>query len=109
MTYDVAMTSDVDRIARSHLLQHYERGIGQEDLCFALWRPSTGRHRATAIVQEIVLPEREDRLLHRNASFQPAYLARALLLAQSKGAGLAVLTQSPNTWVASDESRRCAR
>ncbi|MYB34847.1 MAG: ThiF family adenylyltransferase [Gammaproteobacteria bacterium] len=63
----------------------------QEDLCFALWRPSTGAKRTSAIVFEILLPAPDERTLHGGASFEPSYLTRAVRLAMRSGAGLAFM------------------
>ncbi len=95
MRLDAALTGESHSIAIQHLLQHYKANEIQEDLCFALWRPSTGRERLTALIDEIILPQNGERLLHRNASFQPGYLARALKLARRKGAGLAFMHSHP--------------
>ncbi|MBR2535737.1 MAG: hypothetical protein IKE66_06650 [Hyphomicrobium sp.] len=65
----VAMTEEVEGAARLHLLRH----DGQEDLCFALWHPSNGRTRQTALIERLVLPALSDRNVHGNVSFQPAY------------------------------------
>ena len=97
MTYDVVLTAEAEAAARNHLLQHYERGESQEDLCFAVWRPSTGRHRTTAVIDDIILPEREDRVLHRNASFRPLYLLRAIRQACDRSAGLAFMHSHPSS------------
>ena len=70
-------------------------GQAQEDLCFALWRPSTGRSRTTAVVDHVILPAPGDRDLNGNASFQPSYLARALTLARSTNSGLAMMHSHP--------------
>ena len=94
-THDVVFTSDAARTARTHLLQHYGRGHAQEDLAFALWRPSTGQSRQTAIIDEIILPGPDDRQLHGTASFEPAYLARALNLAIAGTSGLAFMHSHP--------------
>ena len=51
--YSVAMTEAVAKVARNHLL----RADGQEDVCFALWRPSQGRSRLTALIHRLLLPE----------------------------------------------------
>jgi len=87
----VAMTGDVDRRARGHLL----RSDGQEDLCFALWRGSRGQTRTTALIERLVLPQEGERNVHGNASFQPIYLERAMSEAAASSAGLALLHSHP--------------
>lgn len=89
--HSVAMTGEVDRIAKNHLL----RSDGQEDICFALWYPSQGQSRETALIQRIILPKEGDRNVHGNVSFNPAFLERALGEAKSAGAGLAMLHSHP--------------
>ena len=95
MRFDVALTGEAHLTSTQHLLQHYRSEALQEDLCFALWRPSTGRERMTALIDEVILPEDGERLLHGNASFQPGYLARALALARKKQAGIAFMHSHP--------------
>ena len=90
-TRGVAMTSDVDGRARAHLL----RDDGQEDLCFAIWNPSRGRARFTALLERLILPRESDRLLHGNVSFTPQYFERALSEAAAVDAGLALLHSHP--------------
>lgn len=70
------------------LLGHLIRSDGDEDLCFATWRPSTGRRRRTAIVIDPVLPEPGERRVHGNASFESRYALRAAKVAARLGAGL---------------------
>src|SRR5207253_3759906 len=60
----VAMRSTVHRELRTHLL----RADGQEDICLATYRPSTGSTRRTAIVREMITPLPADREVHGNAS-----------------------------------------
>src|SRR5439155_15564758 len=48
--HSTAMIGTVETALRMHL----DRSDGQEDLCFATWRPSTGRRRRTALVIETV-------------------------------------------------------
>lgn len=91
MKFEVALTGDADRTATDHLLQHFNSGKLQEDICFAIWRPSTGRDRQTALIDEIILPRRGDRQLHRNASFESAFATRAVRRACDAGAGLAIM------------------
>ena len=95
MSYDVVITEQANESATHHLLAHLRLGLFQEDLCFALWSPSTGRNRTTAIVHKVLLPRKDDRTLHGGASFLPAYLTRALVLAKSEQCGLAFMHSHP--------------
>jgi len=87
----VAMSGATHEALCTHLLQ----ADGQEDLCFALWRPSSGRTRKTALLQTPLLPLPGERRLHGNASFEPGFLLRAASEAASQGAGLAFLHSHP--------------
>ena len=95
MSFEVILTSEADSNSSEHLLQHFRRNIRQEDLCFALWRPSTGQSRRTALIHRIIIPKNGERLLHGNASFEPDYLARAVKIACESKSGLAFLHSHP--------------
>lgn len=95
MTFEAAFVESAHDAACRHLLAHLRSGRRQEDLCFALWRPSTGASRTTALISELVLPEEGERTLHGGASFQPNFLSRALRLACEQNAGLAFLHSHP--------------
>ena len=95
MSFEIVFTSEADATASQHLLQHYHREKHQEDLCFALWRPSTGQARHVALIDEIILPKNGERNLHGNASFEPDYLGRAIKIACQKKAGLAFMHSHP--------------
>lgn len=95
MRFEVALTAEASATSGAHLLQHYKENRLQEDLCFALWRPSTGKERYTALIDEVILPEEGDRLLHGNASFQPNFLVRALGVARERNAGIAFMHSHP--------------
>jgi molybdopterin-synthase adenylyltransferase len=82
----IAMTEALDDQLQAHL----DKGPGQEDLAFALWRPSWGHTRLTAILQQLVLPEPGDRMLHGNVAFTPDYIQRVLQLTDN-GFGIALL------------------
>lgn len=97
MKYDVAFTHGAHSLSKRHLLQHFNAGHLQEDLCFALWRPSTAANRLTALIDEVLIPQEEDRLLHGNTSFSPDYMARAIMSACRRGAGLAFMHSHPGT------------
>jgi molybdopterin-synthase adenylyltransferase len=94
-TFSAAFTEQTNSDLLNHLLQHYQQSFHQEDLCFALWRQSTGRTRTTAILYEVILPEQGERVLHGNASFESQYFDRALTRALEEGAGLAFLHSHP--------------
>jgi hypothetical protein len=65
-------------------------GEGQEDLTFAVWRPSRGKRRMTAILQRLLLPTATERVLHGNVAFTADYLLRALAeLGPNEGLALA--------------------
>ena len=97
MKYDVVMTHEANRIATEHLLRHYRQEKRQEDLCFALWRPSTGLNRKAAIVYEIILPKDGECNLTGNASFTQEYAGRAIVEARRQNAGLAFMHSHPTS------------
>lgn len=86
-SFSVAMTEAVDRSLQKHLL----RGDRQEDLCFALWNPSQGAWRQTALLHAVVLPMEGERGVHGNASFNPEYFERVAKRAAAEGCGVAFL------------------
>ena len=71
------------------------RDDGQEDLTFALWYPSEGVNRKTALLARSLGAEPGDREIHGNVSFNPSYLQRALEEALRHRAGLAFLHSHP--------------
>jgi molybdopterin-synthase adenylyltransferase len=87
----VAIPEAIERTARDHLL----RADRQEDLCFALWHPSAGTTRTTALIEQLILPREGERRVHGNASFESHYFERALTLATKEGAGLALMHSHP--------------
>jgi hypothetical protein len=82
----IAMAEALDDQLRAHL----DKGPDQEDLTFALWQPSWGCTRLTAVLQRLVLPEPGDRMLHGNVAFTPEYIQRVLQLANNNF-GIALL------------------
>lgn len=79
----------------ARLASHLSRADGQEDLCFVVWRPSTGATRTTAIVADVLLPTDGDRLVHGNVSFTSEYFLRAAALAAQAGGGLGLVHAHP--------------
>ena len=79
----------------AELESHLIRGDGQEDLAFALWNPSCGAERQTALVYEVMLPIEGDREVHGNVSFLPQYLERACAAAMKQQSGVAFLHSHP--------------
>jgi hypothetical protein len=87
MRYSAALPSHVYHSAKQHLL----RPDRQEDLCFALWSPSVGTDRTTALIRDIILPRPGERRVHGNASFEPQYFERAVSEALRNNSGLAFM------------------
>jgi len=99
--HEVVIPNKINKIACEHLLQHYANGALQEDLCFALWCPSTGMLRQTSIVTDVVLPKPGERTLEPqgNVSFNARYVARATREAVRRMQGLAFMHSHPtNGW-----------
>jgi molybdopterin/thiamine biosynthesis adenylyltransferase len=91
MQYSVALTHSLHKKARQHLL----RLDRQEDLCFALWYPSQGKERFTALLYRLILPKEDDRIVEGNVSFLPCYYERAIAEAIKANAGLAFMHSHP--------------
>ena len=96
MRRETAVTDEVDRRAKAHLLAYYDKGIVQENLCFGLWYPSQGAERYTAIVNGLILPRADELQLHGNASFEGKYLTRATREAKRRNAGLVMMHSHPS-------------
>lgn len=91
MRFSVALTEDLNQ----HLLAHLVRQDRQEDLCFALWNPSRGIERTSALIYRLVTPNIGDRNVHGNASFNPQYLERVIGEALVQECGIAFLHSHP--------------
>lgn len=87
----VAMTGTTNGALREHL----KRADGQEDICFATYRTSTGVRRQTSLVQDVVLPLVGEREVHGNVSFTGEYVMRAAGIAARAGEGLIMLHSHP--------------
>ena len=87
MSYSAALTSETHAGLYEHLLQHDR----DEDVCFALYRPSRGTSRFSGLVSLPLLPGEGERKVHGNASVTAAYFERALGVALERGLGLAFL------------------
>ena len=77
------------------LVRRLVRDDGQEDICLATYRPSTGLTRRTALIRSVVPPEPGDRLVHGNATVTGDYILRGVDIAQQDGSGLVLLHSHP--------------
>ncbi|MDR6117876.1 ThiF family adenylyltransferase [Aeromicrobium sp. CnD17-E] len=87
----VAMTAELNTALRSHLL----RPDGDEDICLATYSVSTGARRVTHLIDDVLLPGREDRIVHGNATIRGEYVLREATAAAAAGRGLAILHSHP--------------
>lgn len=87
MKYSAALSERVNQTLITHLL----RDSDQEDLCFALYAPSTGHQRMSGLIKEVILPKKNERNLHGNVSFNSDYLDRVTSLAFDKKLGVCFL------------------
>jgi molybdopterin-synthase adenylyltransferase len=90
-TTSVAMTADVAETLRSHV----DRPDGQEDICLATYRPSTGAIRTTALITSVITPAPGEREVHGNASILGYYVLRASAPVHGRGEGLALCHSHP--------------
>ena len=95
MRFEAVLPEALAEEAKDHLLRWFREGKRQEDLCFALWRPSTGASRTTGIVAELLLPLDDERKLHGNVSFEAHYLGRVARRACQSGLGVAFMHSHP--------------
>lgn len=89
--FSVAMTN----VTSIKLTDHLLRMDGQEDICLALYTPSTGSLRRTAIVNDVLLPQSGERSVHGNASFSGSYVLRACQQAARTGQGVMIIHSHP--------------
>ena len=87
----VAMTATTEET----LIRRLVRDDGQEDICLATYRPSTGLSRFSALVRAVVPPGCGDRLVHGNATVTADYILRAAEAAQDDLCGLVLLHSHP--------------
>lgn len=87
----VAMTAEID----DALCRHLVRADGQEDLCLATYRPSTGLRRRTALLGDVHLPEPGERDVHGNATVTGDYIWRVAVHAAARGEGVVILHSHP--------------
>lgn len=87
----VAMTAEIHETLTRHLI----REDGDEDLCLAMYAPSTGAGRDTALIREACLPLDGEREVHGNATITGGYVLRVAREARNRGLGVAILHSHP--------------
>ena len=95
-TTSVAMTAAIEKALLSLLV----RSDGQEDVCLAIYRPSKGMTRVSALITSVIPPESGDRFVHGNATVTGKYILRGAEIAQGNESGLVLLHSHPgaDTW-----------
>lgn len=87
----VAMTAAVQDTLTRHLI----REDGDEDICLAMYAPSTGARRDTALIREACLPLPGEREVHGNATITGGYVLRVAREARKRGLGVVLLHSHP--------------
>ncbi|MFJ6347123.1 HesA/MoeB/ThiF family protein [Pseudarthrobacter oxydans] len=85
------MTADIHVTLTRHLI----REDGDEDLCLAMYAPSTGARRDTALIREACLPLEGEREVHGNATVTGRYVLRVAREARNHGLGVVILHSHP--------------
>lgn len=91
MIYSAAISEAGNTILAKHLI----RDDKQEDLCFALYSPSTGNSRFSGLIKEIIIPKNNERNVHGNVSFNSNYFDRVTKLALESGLGICFMHSHP--------------
>lgn len=102
MSFSAAMPAFLHEQLAGHLL----RADRQEDVCLAVYAPSDGVARSSAVLGRAVLPGPDERAVHGNASFTGAYFLRAAREAASSGRGVVALHSHPGGTGWQDMSRQ---
>lgn len=89
----VAMTAATEEALVGNLV----RDDGQEDICLATYRPSTGLTRSSALIREVIPPREGDRRVHGNATLTADYILRAAKAAHEDSCGVVLLHSHPGT------------
>ncbi|MET3176103.1 UNVERIFIED_ORG: hypothetical protein ABIB52_003977 [Arthrobacter sp. UYCu721] len=87
----VAMTVEIHEALTMHLI----REDGDEDLCLAMYAPSTGALRDSALIREACLPLDGEREVHGNATVTGRYVLRVAREARNRGLGVVILHSHP--------------
>ncbi|MBE7172345.1 MAG: ThiF family adenylyltransferase [Williamsia sp.] len=90
--FSVAMPAAEHKELAAHLLKSKK----EEDVAFALYKPSDGARRFTALIYKIIFPEKGDRIQHGNVEITPQYFKRVCQIACSENAGIALLHSHPS-------------
>lgn len=85
--FSVAMSATLN----SELCNHLIRNDRQEDVAFALYKPSLGVFRFTALIYKVILPEDDDRVVHGNVSISPKFFKRVCRIAAEEKSGIVLL------------------
>lgn len=91
MKYSIALTEEVNESLKRHLI----RSDGQEDLCFALCHLSSGEHRVTGLINEVIYPDEGDRNIHGNVSFNSQYFDKVTNRALLENKGIVFIHSHP--------------
>ena len=87
----------------ARMFKHLIRADREEDLLFALWYPSRGNARHTALIHAPVFPESGDRQRHGNASFNQQLLGTGMRAGNTEQSRCRLYAQPSSSRMAGNE------
>lgn len=92
MDYSIAIPESLNTKLQKFLLDDKS----EEEICFAIWNPAEGKTRFNILLNDIILPNKGDRVRHGTVSALPHYVDRCKEYARKNKAGLVMIHTHPN-------------
>ena len=101
--HESVLSVAIPATTEARLFKHLIRADREEDLLFALWYPSHGNTRYTALIHTPVFPKSGDRQRHGNVSFNQQYLGTSMYAGITERSWCRFYAQPSSSRMAGDE------